>query len=117
MLDEATSNLDRASDDAIQQLLRSEFRSTTLMTIAHRLGTVIDYHKILCMGDGRVLEHGEPAELLDQPSGVLAALANALGDGEMQSLRKRALDSAKGRADVLACPSTADVVMEVKSKT
>ena len=90
VLDEATSNLDRTSDDAIQALLRSEFRETTLLTIAHRLGTIIDYHTILVMGAGKVLEQGAPADLLRQPKGVLAGLAGALGAAEFESLKRRA---------------------------
>ena len=57
LLDEATSNLDSASDDAMQTLLRSAFRDLTLLTIAHRLQTVIDYDSILA-ADGAKCELG-----------------------------------------------------------
>ena len=79
ILDEATSNLDDHSDDAIQTLLRDEFSGRTLLTIAHRLNTVIDYDRLLVMGEGKLLEHGAPYELLTAPQGVLAGMVRVLG--------------------------------------
>lgn len=105
VLDEATSNLDRASDDAIQALLRSEFATTTLLTIAHRLGTVVDYHTILVMGGGRLLEHGAPSKLLETPGGTLATLAGALGATELAALKQRAHESAQAREGGYVAPS------------
>jgi ABC-type multidrug transport system fused ATPase/permease subunit len=49
ILDEATSNLDAASDAAVQSLLRSEFAGRTVLTIAHRLTTIIDYHRLFIL--------------------------------------------------------------------
>lgn len=90
ILDEATSNLDGASDEAIQQLIRLEFVHHTVLTIAHRLHTVIDYDQLLVMGGGRLLEHGAPYPLLTKPGGVLAAMAAALGEGGETDLLERA---------------------------
>ena len=45
-LDEATSNLDAATDEKMQKLLRTEFKDLTLLTIAHRLHTIIDYEQV-----------------------------------------------------------------------
>jgi len=101
VLDEATSNLDRASDDTIQALLREQFGTTTLLTIAHRLGTVVDYHSILVLGGGKVLEHGAPKTLLERSGGVLAGLARALGDAEFVELHRRATDGTQGGAKAL----------------
>ena len=54
VLDEATSNLDAASDDAMQALLRSPFcAGVTVLTIAHRLSTIIDYDQLLVLAAGR----------------------------------------------------------------
>ena len=80
--DEATSNLDASSDACIQRLLRREFHSTTLLTIAHRLATVIDYDTLLVLGRGKLLEQGPPAQLLERPNGALAAMVQALGGME-----------------------------------
>ena len=90
MLDEATSNLDSASDDAMQKLLRSEFRDLTLLTIAHRLHTVIDYDSIVVLGKGKLLERGAPSELLEKDGGVLRGLAEALGEAAAKELRAKA---------------------------
>ena len=90
MLDEATSNLDSASDEAMQKLLRSEFRDLTLLTIAHRLHTVIDYDSIVVLGKGKLLERGAPSELLEKDGGVLRGLAEALGEAAAKELRAKA---------------------------
>jgi ABC-type multidrug transport system fused ATPase/permease subunit len=56
VLDEATSNLDADSDARIQRLLRRSLTNTTLLTVAHRLATVIDFDTILVLGRGELLE-------------------------------------------------------------
>lgn len=86
---QATSNLDGGSDEAIQLLLRSEFGSLTVLTIAHRLHTVIDYDALLVMGAGRLLESGAPHELLAAENGVLASMARALGEAGEAALLER----------------------------
>ena len=96
ILDEATSNLDAESDEKIQQLLRAEFASLTLLTIAHRLHTIIDYDTILVLGRGRLREHGPPLALLEKPGGALAAMAQALGESGEAALRQKARDGAGG---------------------
>ncbi|KAL1500520.1 hypothetical protein AB1Y20_013176 [Prymnesium parvum] len=90
ILDEATSNLDEKSDAAIQALLRSEFNSYTVLTIAHRLGTVVDYDRLIVMGAGRILEEGAPSELLARDGGVLQSMAAALGVSSVEALARRA---------------------------
>ena len=87
VLDEATSNLDAASDAAMQALLRTEFDSVTLLTIAHRLQTVIDYDQLMVLGAGKLLECGPPIELLRNEGGVLHGLAAALGEAAAAELQ------------------------------
>ena len=58
VLDEATSNLDAESDSRIQSLLRRDFGRVTLLTIAHRLKTIIDYDTVLALSKGRPAEQG-----------------------------------------------------------
>ncbi|KAK1755818.1 multidrug resistance-associated protein [Echria macrotheca] len=69
LLDEATASMDYETDRGVQSVLRSELKSDsqsstrTLVTIAHRLQTIIDYDKVVVLGGGRVLEFGSPREL------------------------------------------------------
>ena len=65
IFDEATSALDSANERAIQAELQSAARNKTALVIAHRLSTVIDAHQILVMDQGRILERGTHAELLE----------------------------------------------------
>ncbi|AMD21014.1 HEL267Cp [Eremothecium sinecaudum] len=64
MLDEATASIDYASDIKIQQTIREEFSNSTILTIAHRLRSIIDYDKVLVMDAGKVEEYDHPYSLL-----------------------------------------------------
>ncbi len=65
IFDEATSALDSANERAIQTELREAAQNKTTLVIAHRLSTVVDAHEILVMEDGRIVERGTHAELLE----------------------------------------------------
>ena len=64
VLDEATANVDLETDNFIQKKLRSNFKDSTVLIIAHRLATVIDADKILVMNDGIAIEYDHPFKLL-----------------------------------------------------
>lgn len=93
VLDEATSNLDAESDSRIQSLLRRDFGRVTLLTIAHRLKTIIDYDTVLVLSKGRLVEQGSPAALLERPEGTFTAMVGALGEAGKAELRRRAKTS------------------------
>jgi ATP-binding cassette subfamily C (CFTR/MRP) protein 4 len=80
VLDEATSNVDMATDAFIQRVLKERFAATTVVTIAHRLNTVADYDQILVMQRGKVVEAGSPHELL-QAKGILYEMVQNTGRG------------------------------------
>jgi ABC-type multidrug transport system fused ATPase/permease subunit len=64
LLDEATANIDIVTEQKIQSLITEEFGQCTVITIAHRLQTIIESDKVMVLGDGRVLEFDTPQELL-----------------------------------------------------
>ena len=74
ILDEATANVDPRTDELIQKTIRSKFRECTVLTIAHRLNTVMDSDRILVMSDGCVFEFDEPRRLLEDTNEVFYRL-------------------------------------------
>ena len=79
MLDEATSSVDFETDAFIQRTIRSEFgnRACTVLTIAHRLDTIMDSDRIIVMDGGRVGECDTPAALLRNPRSLFSQLLAA----------------------------------------
>lgn len=92
VLDEATSSVDVESDAIIQKTLRNNprFAGTTILTIAHRLNTIIDYDRIVFLADGKVIEYGSPAELV-QRDGPFRKLVNETGKENAEVLVNLAL--------------------------
>lgn len=72
LLDEATSNVDFETDQSIQKTLREAFPGVTVITIAHRVNTILDSDKILVMKDGLVDEFGPPKDLLADPNSTFS---------------------------------------------
>ncbi|CCC06964.1 hypothetical protein SMACR_00970 [Sordaria macrospora] len=86
LLDEATASMDYETDRGIQVALRQELdagdeKTRTLVTIAHRLRTIIDYDLVVVMGGGRVVEVGSPGELY-KAKGMLWEMARFSGERE-----------------------------------
>ncbi|KKY16298.1 putative abc multidrug [Phaeomoniella chlamydospora] len=79
ILDEATASVDDETDATIQELLRKEFKGSTLIAIAHRLKSVVDYDMIIVMGGGKMLETGSPKALFDK-RGVFFDMLRHTGD-------------------------------------
>ncbi|KZT67108.1 multidrug resistance-associated ABC transporter [Daedalea quercina L-15889] len=83
ILDEATSAIDYATDAVIQASLRQELdKGVTLLTVAHRLQTIMDSDKIMVLDAGRIAEFGRPSELVKNEKGMLRALVDESGDRE-----------------------------------
>jgi ATP-binding cassette subfamily C (CFTR/MRP) protein 4 len=74
VIDEATANVDEDTDKAIQGAIRTHFRDATVLTIAHRLATIMDSDLVAVMAGGAVVEVGPPAALAELPAGAFAAL-------------------------------------------
>ncbi|CAG2101812.1 unnamed protein product [Medioppia subpectinata] len=75
VLDEATAAVDMETDDLIQQTIRKEFCLSTIVTIAHRLNTIIDYDKVLVMDKGMVAEFDSPHHLLQNTNSIFYSMA------------------------------------------
>eukprot|EP00549_Striatella_unipunctata_P000433 CAMPEP_0118721960 /NCGR_PEP_ID=MMETSP0800-20121206/31075_1 /TAXON_ID=210618 ORGANISM="Striatella unipunctata, Strain CCMP2910" /NCGR_SAMPLE_ID=MMETSP0800 /ASSEMBLY_ACC=CAM_ASM_000638 /LENGTH=939 /DNA_ID=CAMNT_0006630007 /DNA_START=841 /DNA_END=3660 /DNA_ORIENTATION=+ len=89
VLDEPTANVDSQTDAYLQEAITKRFSNATIIAVAHRLDTVIDYDRILVLGEGRVLEYGSPAELLENPNGHFSSMVHDTGMGG--ELRRRAM--------------------------
>ncbi|KAI4498656.1 hypothetical protein M0802_006362 [Mischocyttarus mexicanus] len=75
-IDEATANVDQETDKFIQSTIKSSFRSATVITIAHRIRTIMHCDRVLVMGDGEVLEFDEPNLLIQNSDSYFYNLAN-----------------------------------------
>ncbi|XP_065177497.1 multidrug resistance-associated protein 1-like [Sycon ciliatum] len=64
VLDEATAAVDLETDDLIQRTIRTEFAHSTVFTIAHRLNTIMDYDRVMVLDMGKIIEYGNPDQLL-----------------------------------------------------
>ncbi|KAK5672811.1 Transporter of the ATP-binding cassette (ABC) [Batrachochytrium dendrobatidis] len=84
IMDEATASVDHSTDARIQNTIRTEFSNATVLTIAHRLSTVMDYDKILVLDRGQVSQYGRPHELLEDKLGLLYQMC--MESGEMDLL-------------------------------
>ncbi|KAG5324835.1 MRP4 protein, partial [Pseudoatta argentina] len=91
VLDEATANIDSHTDALIQDTIRSSFKECTVITIAHRLNTIIDSNRIIVMENGSIVEFGCPYELLhDKPNGYFSQMVEKTGNQMAQSLLEQA---------------------------
>lgn len=91
LLDEATASIDYKSDALIQQTIRDEFSNSTILTIAHRLRSIIDYDKILVMDAGKVVEYEDPYVLIANKESLFYSMCE--NSGELDILTKLAKES------------------------
>ncbi|XP_034882734.1 canalicular multispecific organic anion transporter 2 [Mirounga leonina] len=78
VLDEATAAIDLETDNFIQAIIRTEFESCTVLTIAHRLNTIMDYTRVLVLDKGTVAEFDSPANLI-AARGIFYGMARDAG--------------------------------------
>ena len=74
VMDEATASIDNQTDGIIQTMIRENFKDATVLTIAHRLNTIMDSDKILVLDDGNIAEYDSPKVLLTKSGGVFKAM-------------------------------------------
>ncbi|KZO89806.1 ATP-binding cassette transporter [Calocera viscosa TUFC12733] len=80
LLDEATASVDHETDNIIQESIRRELKGATLITIAHRLRTIMDYDKIMVLDAGKLIEFDNPVALLDKKDGMFKGLVEESGE-------------------------------------
>ncbi|KAJ0106295.1 hypothetical protein Patl1_17586 [Pistacia atlantica] len=73
-LDEATASIDNATDSALQKTIRAEFVNCTVITVAHRIPTVMDCTMVLAISDGEIVEYDEPMKLLQREHSLFGQL-------------------------------------------
>ncbi|KZT57684.1 hypothetical protein CALCODRAFT_273206 [Calocera cornea HHB12733] len=84
IMDEATASVDFETDSKIQATIRNEFSSSLLLTIAHRIRTIIDYDRLLVLDAGKVAEFDTPINLLNKETGIFKDMC--LKSGTYQEL-------------------------------
>uniref|UniRef100_A0A674EUK8 Cystic fibrosis transmembrane conductance regulator n=1 Tax=Salmo trutta TaxID=8032 RepID=A0A674EUK8_SALTR len=97
IIDEATANVDPRTDELIQKTIRDKFRECTVLTIAHRLNTIIDSDRILVLDAGQIHAYDEPYTLLQNPDGIFFKMVQQTGRQEAVAL----LQSAKQVSSIL----------------
>ncbi|KAI8616941.1 P-loop containing nucleoside triphosphate hydrolase protein [Chytriomyces sp. MP71] len=88
IMDEATANVDMETDAQIQKALREDFGESTILTIAHRLNTIIDYDRVLVLDHGKVAEYDTPRNLLANEEGIFYSLIMQTGEANAETLKK-----------------------------
>ncbi|KEH43664.1 ABC transporter C family member 10 [Medicago truncatula] len=74
VLDEATASIDNATDLILQKTIRTEFADCTVITVAHRIPTVMDCTKVLSISDGKLVEYDEPMNLMKKEGSLFGKL-------------------------------------------
>ncbi|GAA5920308.1 hypothetical protein JCM1841_004522 [Sporobolomyces salmonicolor] len=86
VLDEATASTDYTTDELITQTIRTEFAESTLLVIAHRLRTIIDFDRILVLDKGHLIENGSPSDLIKDTTSRFHSLCRSGGRNEFRLL-------------------------------
>ncbi|RHZ15190.1 hypothetical protein DYB37_008621, partial [Aphanomyces astaci] len=79
VMDEATAAIDHETDQNLQRVIRTEFVTSTVLTIAHRLDTVLDADRILVFDQGRLAQCDTPAALIGAGAGIFFELCHEGG--------------------------------------
>lgn len=98
LMDEATASIDYATDSKIQETIR-ELENSTIITIAHRLQTIVDYDKVLVLDKGEIVEYGHPWELMKMKDGTFKSMCDMSGDWDV--LEKQAKKAWKGKHELV----------------
>ncbi len=75
-MDEATANIDMKTEEKIQKMFEKYFNECTVITIAHRIKTIINYDRILVLDNGEIKEFDKPNKLLENNKSLFYQLYN-----------------------------------------
>ncbi|XP_034411150.1 multidrug resistance-associated protein 4-like isoform X3 [Cyclopterus lumpus] len=95
VIDEATANVDPRTDALIQKTIRDKFNKCTVLTIAHRLNTIVDSDRILVLDGGTIQELDRPFTLLQNKEGALYRMVQQTGPAEAAALLESARQASK----------------------
>ncbi|KAL7370299.1 hypothetical protein ABVT39_025137 [Epinephelus coioides] len=98
VIDEATANVDPRTDELIQKTIREKFSECTVLTIAHRLNTIIDSDRILVLDAGKIDAYAEPYTLLQDPGGIFYKMVQQTGKQEAAALLEAAKQAYNSRS-------------------
>ena len=79
ILDEATAAVDLETDDLIQNTIRKTFKDSTVITIAHRLNTIMDYNRVMVLEKGSIAEFDTVKSLLNDETGIFYSMVKEAG--------------------------------------
>lgn len=68
VLDEVSSSIDITTDKLVQRVFQEEFKDATIISVAHRLDTILDFDRIALLSNGKLVEFESPEALLQRPS-------------------------------------------------
>jgi ABC-type multidrug transport system fused ATPase/permease subunit len=80
ILDEATAAIDHNTDDLIQETIRTKFKDCTVLTIAHRINTILDSDRIMVLDKGQIAEFDTPLSLLANKNSIFYSMASSSGN-------------------------------------
>ncbi|XP_026323582.1 multidrug resistance-associated protein 4-like isoform X1 [Hyposmocoma kahamanoa] len=93
VLDEATANVDPKTDEFIQKTIRKRFADCTVLTVAHRLNTIMDSDRVMVMDSGRLVEFDHPYKLLSNSEGYFTKMVKETSDKMSAQLFQIAKDT------------------------
>ena len=89
-MDEATASVDGESDKLIQKSIQKNFQNSTVVSIAHRINTIVGFDKVLVLDHGELAEYDTPWNLLSNPESLFYKLAEATGSSNLMQLKSMA---------------------------
>eukprot|EP01125_Pyxidicula_operculata_P021279 TRINITY_DN812_c2_g1_i1.p1 TRINITY_DN812_c2_g1~~TRINITY_DN812_c2_g1_i1.p1 ORF type:complete len:1539 (-),score=311.37 TRINITY_DN812_c2_g1_i1:20-4636(-) len=87
VMDEATASIDFETDMLIQKTIRTEFKHATVLTIAHRINTILDSNRVLVLDQGKIVEFDAPQKLIQNQSSIFASLVKESEEQTKMALR------------------------------